>query len=86
MVETRRALRFKVSKPASIGGKKHAVRCVIRDLSVTGAAIEIASQADVPDRFTLMVSEDNLALPLALFGAEGIGLASPLKTRTLIAR
>jgi hypothetical protein len=77
MVETRRALRFKVLKPASIGGKKNAARCVIRDLSVTGAAIEIASQADVPDRFTLMVPEDNLALPSRVVWRRGyrVGIA-----------
>jgi hypothetical protein len=63
MVETRRAPRFKVSKPARIGEGKNAAHCIIRDLSVTGAAVEVESQADAPDTFTLVVPEDDLALP-----------------------
>lgn len=63
MVETRRAPRFKVSKPARVGDGKNAARCIIRDLSVTGAAIEVDSQGDVPDTFTLVVPEDDLILP-----------------------
>jgi hypothetical protein len=62
MVETRRAPRFKVSKPARIGGEQNAARCIIRDLSITGAALEVESQADAPDKFTLTVPEDDLAL------------------------
>jgi hypothetical protein len=63
MVETRCAPRFKVFKPAKVGDGKNAARCVIRDLSVTGAALEVESQKDIPDTFTLVVPEDNLMLP-----------------------
>ncbi|MBR1086448.1 PilZ domain-containing protein [Bradyrhizobium manausense] len=64
MVETRRAPRYRVSKPAQIqyGAKKTA--CVVRDLSVTGAALQLSDgSATVPVAFTLLVPEDNLTLP-----------------------
>jgi hypothetical protein len=77
MVETRRAPRFKVSKPARIGDGKNATQCIIRDLSVTGAALEIESQSDVPDTFTLIVPEDNLVLPSCVVWRRGyrVGIA-----------
>lgn len=64
MVETRIAPRYRVSKPARIeyGGDK--TPCIIRDLSVTGAALELADlSATVPSAFTLIVPEDKLKLP-----------------------
>ena len=64
MVETRVAPRYRVSKPAEIdyGGDK--TPCTIRDLSETGAALEISNFAGpVPAAFTLIVPEDNLKLP-----------------------
>jgi hypothetical protein len=63
MVETRIAPRFRVSKPAQIeyGGDKRP--CIIRDLSITGAALELGDQsATVPPAFTLIVPEDGLKL------------------------
>jgi hypothetical protein len=67
MVETRVAPRYRVAKPAKIeyGGDK--IACTIRDLSVTGAAIEIADRATViPTKVTLIVPEDGLRLPCHL--------------------
>jgi hypothetical protein len=63
MVETRRAPRFRVTKAAKIGIERDARSCIIRDLSETGAAIEIENPKDVPDEFTLDITEDNLKLP-----------------------
>ncbi|MBN9008232.1 MAG: PilZ domain-containing protein [Rhizobiales bacterium] len=63
MVETRRAPRFRVTKAAKIGIARDARSCIIRDLSETGAAIEIENPKDVPDEFTLDITEDNLKLP-----------------------
>lgn len=62
MVETRRARRFRVSKPATIGIGKTAIRCVVCDLSTTGAAIDVESRADIPDKFMLLIPEDKLEL------------------------
>jgi hypothetical protein len=63
MVETRVAPRHRVMKPAQIehGGDK--IACTIRDLSITGAAVEVSDTTAVPAKFTLVVSEDGLKLP-----------------------
>jgi hypothetical protein len=62
MVETRAAPRFRVTKPARIehGGEK--VVCTIRDLSLTGASLEVTDPAAIPTSFTLVVPEDRLKL------------------------
>lgn len=77
MVETRRAPRFKVLKPARIGAERKAARCVVRDLSITGAALEVENQGDVPDRFMLVIPEDGLNLPCHVVWRAGyrIGVA-----------
>jgi PilZ domain len=63
MVETRVAPRFRVTKPAIIdhGGDK--IDCVVRDISTTGAAIEISDVVRIPDYFVLSLPEDRLKLP-----------------------
>jgi hypothetical protein len=63
MVETRIAPRYRASKAAQIdhGGDK--TPCIIRDLSETGAAIELSDlSARIPETFTLIVPEDKLKL------------------------
>jgi hypothetical protein len=62
MVETRIAPRYRVAKPAKIdhGGDK--ISCVIRDISATGAAIEMSDLRRVPAEFVLLVPEDRLKL------------------------
>ena len=72
MVETRVAPRFRVSKPAQIehGGDK--TFCTVRDLSVTGAALELTGlDAVVPATFTLIVPEDGLKLPCRVVWQRG---------------
>jgi hypothetical protein len=67
VVETRIAPRHRVSKPAQIeyGGDK--TPCMVRDLSITGAALELSDgSATVPPNFTLIVAEDKLKLPCRL--------------------
>jgi hypothetical protein len=71
MVETRRAPRFKVSKPARIGTDRRAARGVVRDLSTTGAALDIESQAEIPNQFTLMIPEDGLTIPCRVVWRRG---------------
>jgi PilZ domain len=62
MVETRAAPRYRVAKLAQIeyGGDK--IACTVRDLSITGAALEISDPARIPAKFTLVVPEDGLKL------------------------
>lgn len=63
MVETRIAPRFRVSKTAMIefiGGRP--INCVVRNLSVTGAAIELPEPCRIPDSFLLVLPDDGLRL------------------------
>jgi len=72
VVETRIAPRHRMSKPAQIdyGGDK--TPCTIRDLSVTGAALELSDQsATIPEAFTLVVPEDRLKLPCRVVWRNG---------------
>jgi hypothetical protein len=63
MVETRAAPRYRVTKPALIehGGQK--ITCTLRDLSITGAALEVSDPAIIPAKFTLVLPEEELRLP-----------------------
>ena len=63
MVETRIAPRHRVSKAGTIEFVGGAINCVVRNLSLTGAAIEVPSQAGIPERFTLVMPDDGLHLP-----------------------
>jgi hypothetical protein len=64
MVETRIAPRYRLSKAAQIDHGGDRTPCTIRDLSMTGAALELIDRsALVPDAFTLVVPEDRLKLP-----------------------
>jgi PilZ domain-containing protein len=62
MVETRAAPRFRAMKPAWIehGGEK--ITCTVRDLSITGASLEVSNAAGIPVAFTLVVPEDGLKI------------------------
>ncbi len=63
MVETRVAPRFRVAKPAKIEYGGDTITCVIRDLSVTGAALELSDLSTrVPAKFNLLVPEDKLVM------------------------
>ena len=64
MVETRSAPRFRVAKAATIEDGGFNVACTIRDLSLTGAAVEITdlNTRTIPATFTLIEPEDGLRL------------------------
>jgi hypothetical protein len=76
MVETRAAPRYRVIKPARIEyGDK--ITCTLRDLSISGAALEVSDQSGIPAKFTLVVPEDGLKLPCRVVWRTGfrIGVA-----------
>jgi hypothetical protein len=56
--------RFRVAKPASIEDGGFKIACIIRDLSLTGAAVEVTDldTKTIPATFTLIVPEDKLKL------------------------
>jgi hypothetical protein len=60
MVETRAAPRYRTMKPARIEHGAEKVPCTLRDLSLTGASLEVTDPARIPANFTLFVPEDGL--------------------------
>jgi PilZ domain len=62
MVNTRIAPRHRVSKAAKIEFLDSTISCVVRDLSLTGAAIEASVRSGIPERFTLIMPDDGLRL------------------------
>ena len=62
MVETRIAPRHRVSKAATIEFVGDAINCVVRNLSLTGAAIEVSNRTGIPESFILVVPDDGLRL------------------------
>jgi PilZ domain len=63
MVETRIATRHRVQKAATIEFGGVAIDCTIRNLSTTGALLEVAGRDRIPAEFALVVPGDNLYLP-----------------------
>ena len=58
---SRRARRiFKTGSIAFVGG---AIDCTVRNISDTGAALEVVTPLFIPDRFTLIVPTDQLKRP-----------------------
>jgi hypothetical protein len=61
MSENRIAPRQRILKAGAIefsGGG--AISCTVRSLSATGAALEVVSAFDIPDRFTLSIQAEHL--------------------------
>jgi hypothetical protein len=77
MVETRGAVRYRVTKPALIEHGGYKLTCTVRDISTTGAALEVANPAIIPEKFTLVLLEDGLKLPCSVVRRTGfrIGVA-----------
>lgn len=77
MVETRRAPRYRVLKAGTIKFGGFTVDCVVRNLSTTGAALEVSDKIRFPEHFTLVVSGDGLNLPCHIVWRKGfrIGIA-----------
>ena len=68
MVESRIAPRFRTAKPARIEFGKHSIPCIVRDLSLSGAAVELSDKSIVvpPNKFTLVIPVDKLRFPARL--------------------
>jgi PilZ domain len=62
MVETRRARRFRVAKAAVIEQRGDKLQCIIRDISLSGASLEVSQASGVPETFNLVLPEDGLDL------------------------
>ncbi len=60
MNEIPRAPRRRVLKAGSITFGGGAIDCTVRNLSATGAALEVVTPLHIPDRFKLIIQSDNL--------------------------
>jgi len=61
MAEARSVSRHRVLKAGTIdfmGGG--AIDCTVRNLSATGAALEVTSQTGIPEKFALVVDDQHL--------------------------
>ena len=63
MTEHRVALRQRVLKAGTIEFGGGAIDCIIRNLSATGAALEVASPLGIPDKFMLVVRAEEHPRP-----------------------
>ena len=57
-MEKRASLRNRVLKAGSIEFDGGAINCVVRNLSSTGARLDVATPAGIPERFTLILPAD----------------------------
>jgi hypothetical protein len=55
LAEARKASRRRILDMALIRFGEMSVSCVIRNLTDAGAALDVGSQNDIPDQFTLIV-------------------------------
>jgi hypothetical protein len=64
MAEGRRARapRYNVAKTGTIKFGDRAINCLVRNLSSTGAAMEVPNQPGIPERFVLAIPGDGLSL------------------------
>ena len=63
MGRQRIAPRRRILKAGSIEVGGDAIDCIVRNVSETGAALQVLSPLYVPDRFTLVVQTDQLKRP-----------------------
>ena len=59
MEEKRKHQRSEVEEPAYVSSGGAVMSCVVRNISVAGAAIDIDNPAFVPPRFTLVIAKDS---------------------------
>ncbi|WP_342726684.1 PilZ domain-containing protein [Bradyrhizobium sp. B097] len=63
MEEHRAVQRRRMLKAGTISFGGGAIDCTVRNLSDTGAALDVISPVGIPDRFTLVMDTDHSQLP-----------------------
>jgi hypothetical protein len=58
MDEHRAAPRHRILKAGTISFGGGAIDCTVRNLSATGAALEVVTPLFIPDRFTLIIQSE----------------------------
>lgn len=59
MIEKRAAQRCRVFKGGTITFENSGIACIVRNMSDSGAAIDLESPVILPQSFTLSISRDN---------------------------
>jgi hypothetical protein len=59
MQKRRTAPRQRILKGGTISFGHAVIDCVLRNVSATGACLEVASPIGIPDDFTLIIKSDN---------------------------
>jgi PilZ domain len=77
MNEQRKAPRHRVYKAGTIEFSGSAIPCLVRNLSTSGAVIEVSTPLWFPDRFTLGIPSDGTRQPCHIVWRheKSIGLA-----------
>jgi PilZ domain len=63
MEECRNAPRQRILKAGTISFAGAAIDCTVRNISETGAALDVVTPLFIPDRFTLLIETAQLNLP-----------------------
>jgi hypothetical protein len=72
MAQNRRAPRHIVRKAGTVRFRGRGIDCLVRNLSTSGAAIEVAYPTEIPERFVLVLPDDGLHLACrAVWRSEG---------------
>jgi hypothetical protein len=58
MIEKRKYPRAEIDEPAYVSSGGSVMRCVVRNISREGAAIDVDNPAFVPQRFRLVMAKD----------------------------
>ena len=61
--EHRTASRRRLLKVGKISFGGGAIDCTVRNLSETGAALEVSSPVGIPEQFTLVIEADHIHVP-----------------------
>jgi hypothetical protein len=59
MIEKRAAQRYRIFKGGTITHGNSGIACTVRNMSQSGAAIDLESSVILPQSFTLSISRDN---------------------------
>jgi hypothetical protein len=63
MGEKRNVSRYRVLKAGTIEFGGGAIDCMVRNMSNTGAALDVTSPIGIPEHFTLVFPTDGLHMP-----------------------
>jgi hypothetical protein len=76
-MQTRGATRFNVLGAGTIEFDGGAIDCVVRDMSIAGAALDVPSSRSIPEHFTLALHADRQRIPCHIVwrNEERIGVA-----------